>query len=152
MRINHYRTKLDDNGVTIMLREGHNYGGQVQLNRPDLVFRFCTDYLEMQREAEEYVYCLCFSTSNRLIGMFEVSHGTNNTSLCGPREIFQKALLCNAAGIIIVHNHPSGDPTPSRSDLENAQRLKSAGELIGVKLVDSIVVGNNSYVSLSEDI
>lgn len=151
MRINHYKTRQDENGIAILLREAsHNYGGEVKLNDPRRVYEFCRDYLEMDRETEEYVYCLCFSSSNRLIGLFEISHGTCNSSVCNNREIFQKALLCNAVNIIITHNHPSGDPTPSREDINVCSKVREAGEVIGVKLIDSIIVGNQNYISLKE--
>jgi DNA repair protein RadC len=79
----------------------------------------------------------------------EVSVGSLNQSIVHPRELFKTALLSSAAAIILVHNHPSGDPTPSREDIEITRRLKEAGEILGVKLLDHIIVGS-SYLSFTE--
>jgi DNA repair protein RadC len=72
-----------------------------------------------------------------------------NQSIVHPRELFKTALLSSAAAIILVHNHPTGDPTPSREDIEITRRLKEAGEILGVKLLDHIVIGS-SYISFVE--
>jgi DNA repair protein RadC len=87
------------------------------------------------------------NTKNKIVGVFEISHGTVNASLVTPREVFQKALLANAVSIILMHNHPSGDSTPSQQDIEITKRLVEAGKIVGVDVLDHIVVGDN-YVSL----
>ena len=92
---------------------------------------------------------LCLNSKNRVIGVFEISHGNVNSSLIGAREIFQKALLANSVQIILVHNHPSGDTTPSKEDIFVTQKFKELGEFIGVPLVDHIIVGD-SYASIKE--
>lgn len=68
-----------------------------------------------------------------------------NITICNPREIFIKALLCGASGIVIIHNHPSGDTTPSEQDIKSYNRLKEAGKLIGINVLDSIIVGDSYY-------
>ena len=94
---------------------------------------------------------MCFNSKCRLLGIFEISHGTVNMSVCSPREIFQKALLCNAVSIILAHNHPSGDTTPSNHDIDFTERVSEAGKMIGVDLADSIIVGDGTYYSMTED-
>jgi DNA repair protein RadC len=89
------------------------------------------------------------NTKNKIIGVFEISHGTVNASIVNPREAFQKALLANAVSVIFMHNHPSGDPTASREDIEVTKRLSEAGKIIGVEVLDHIIVGD-SYSSLKE--
>ena len=89
----------------------------------------------------------CMNTKNRIVGIFEISHGNVNSSIVGTREIFQKALLANAVQIILVHNHPSGDPTPSKEDIFVTMKVKELGEFIGVPLVDHIIIGDH-HVSL----
>ena len=79
----------------------------------------------------------------------EISHGTVNASLVTPREVFQKALLANAVSIILMHNHPSGDCTASRQDVEITKRLAEAGKIVGVEVLDHIIVGDR-YSSLKE--
>ena len=103
------------------------------MNDPEKIWRFCTDVLQMDTLPEEYVYMICKDNKGRLIGFFEVSHGTINASACDPRSIYQKALLCNAASIVVVHNHPSGDSTPSQDDVNAYERIKEAGKILGIR-------------------
>ena len=88
----------------------------------------------------EKVIALHLNTKHRLIGVHVVSVGTLNASLVHPREVFKAAFLANAAGFILAHNHPSGDPTPSTEDCELVSRLVKAGELLGVELLDALIV------------
>ena len=90
------------------------------------------------------------NTKNKLIGINTVSVGSLNASIVHPREVLKPAILANAAGIIIGHNHPSGDPTPSREDLDITKRLGEACEIIGIKLLDHIIVGDGQYISFKE--
>ena len=83
---------------------------------------------------------------NRIIALDMVSIGSLNQSIVHPRELFKTALLSSAAAIIMVHNHPTGDPTPSREDIDITRRIKEAGEILGVKLLDHIIIGS-SYLS-----
>jgi len=82
---------------------------------------------------------------NRIICLEIVSIGTLNQAIVTPRDTFKTALLSNAAAIILVHNHPTGDPTPSAEDLEVTRRLREAGELLGIKVLDHIIVGDSYY-------
>ena len=79
------------------------------------------------------------------------SKGTVNASLVTPRELFIEALQKNAVSIIILHNHPSGDPSPSREDMLTTKRIQDAGALIGIELLDHIIIGNNCYISFREE-
>ena len=80
----------------------------------------------------------------------QISEGSLNQSIVHPREVFSPAVRESAAAVILVHNHPSGDPTPSREDLEISRRLKEAGELLGIRVLDHIIIGDNTYVSFVE--
>ena len=86
-----------------------------------------------------------------MIGIEETSRGSLTTTILHPREVFKSAILANAASIILVHNHPSGDPTPSREDIEITKRLQRAGHLLGIKVLDHIVIGREKYVSMKDD-
>ena len=77
------------------------------------------------------------------------SVGSDCASIVSVREIFRSALRANAAHVILLHNHPSGDPTPSKADVAITRRIRLAGELIGIELLDHIIIGNNSYISFS---
>jgi DNA repair protein RadC len=88
----------------------------------------------------EQVIALHVNTKQKLIGVHVVSIGTLNASLVHPREVFKAALLTNAAGLILAHNHPSGDPTPSPEDRALVSRLRQAGDILGVELLDALIV------------
>ena len=108
-------------------------------------------YMEDMRHCrQEEVKLLLLNTKARLISETNISKGTVNASLVTPREVFVEALQKNAVSIILLHNHPSGDPTPSREDVLLTKRVKDAGELIGIDLLDHIIIGNNCYISMRE--
>ena len=88
----------------------------------------------------ERVLALHFNIKHRLIGVHVVSVGTLDAALVSPRDTFKAALLSNAAAVVIAHNHPSGDPTPSGEDRALCDRLRQAGELLGVTLLDFVIV------------
>jgi DNA repair protein RadC len=102
----------------------------------------------LRHEAVEVFVVLCLSTTRRVLGYYEVSRGTLDSTLVHPRDVFKVAVLANAAAIIAAHNHPSGDPSPTREDLGITRRLISAGEILGIELLDHIVVGDEHWVSL----
>lgn len=151
VRMIKYKTKLTENKRVELEKE-------VSTNCPDLVsvIRSPEDatmigrgFMRIHEEPEEHMYMICMNTKNRIIGVFEISHGNVNSSIVGVREIFQKALLANAVSIILMHNHPSGDPTPSREDINVTKRIVEAGKLIGIEVLDHIIVGEQ-YSSLKE--
>ena len=104
----------------------------------------------LQDEAAEVFGVLCLTTKHRAIAYHEVSRGTLDATLVHPREVFKGALLANAAAIIVGHNHPSGDCTPSPDDIALTQRLVSAGELLGIPVLDHVIIGDGRYISLKE--
>ncbi len=99
---------------------------------------------------KEYFLILLLDGKNRILREVQISEGSLNQSIVHPREVFNPAVRESAAAVILVHNHPSGDPTPSREDLEISKRLKEAGELLGIRVLDHIIVGDNAYVSFVE--
>ncbi len=103
------------------------------------LFRF------LQLEPKELMFSLHVDSKNRLICVELVSVGSLNASIVHPREVFKSVLLSSAAGLIMIHNHPSGDPTPSREDHEITKRLKEASELLGIRLLDHIIIGETCY-------
>ncbi len=86
---------------------------------------------------------------HRMIGEVEVSRGSLNQSLVHPREVFAPALRESAAAILVLHNHPSGDPQPSRDDHEVTRRLVRAGEILGIRVVDHVIVARGGFVSFA---
>ncbi len=105
---------------------------------------------EMRHCKQEELKLLMLNSKTRLIGESNISKGTVNASLITPRELFVEALQKDAVSIIILHNHPSGDPTPSKEDILITNRIKQAGNLIGIELLDHIIIGNNCYISFCE--
>ena len=151
VRMIKYKTKLTENRRVALEKE-------ICVNRPDMVSiirspedasNVAKGFIQLHENPEEHLYMICMNTKNRIIGVFEISHGNANSSIVGVREIFQKALLANAMSIIVMHNHPSGDTTPSREDIEVTKRIAEAGKIIGIELLDHIIVGDN-YCSLKE--
>lgn len=149
MRITIYRTELDENRHNVLVKEkAVNYTSE-SINSPQSVIDMLNTVFRLNRQAEEHVYMIALNTKGKVLGVFEISHGAVSQSFCGSREIFISALLCGASGIILAHNHPSGDVTPSKEDVRVYQRIKEAGELIGVNLLDNIIVGD-TYFSFTE--
>ena len=99
----------------------------------------------LSRQAEEHIYMLALNTKCGLLGVFELAHGTVDSALCEPREIFIRALLCGASSVVLVHNHPSQDVNPSKVDCAVSKRIREAGGLVGVELTDHIIVGDGYY-------
>ena len=105
---------------------------------------------EMRHKEQEFLKMLILNTKNVLMKDIDISKGTVNASLATPREIFIEALKYRATSVILLHNHPSGDPTPSNDDCLFTKRVAEAGKMIGISLLDHIIIGDNSYVSLKE--
>lgn len=150
-RMTKYKTKLTENKRVVLEKE-------VSMNYPELshIIRSPEDavvigktFMHIHEEPEEYMYMICMNTKNKVTGVFEISHGNVNSSIVGTREVFQKALLANAVSIILMHNHPSGDPSPSREDIEITRRMVEAGKILGIQVLDHIIIGDR-YSSLKE--
>ena len=99
----------------------------------------------------EHFWALALSTKNQLLRMVEVSVGSLNASIVHPRELFKEAVRISAASVVVVHNHPSGDPTPSGADIQLTRRLSKAGDVLGIELLDHVVIGDGgAHASLRE--
>ena len=108
-------------------------------------------YMEQLRcDDQENIICMMLDTKLHFIGEERITRGTVDASLLSTRDLFLAALRCRAVNIILIHNHPSGDPTPSRQDIVLTEKVSKAGELIDIKLIDHIVIGDRSYVSFAE--
>jgi len=105
---------------------------------------------EMRHLSQEQFHVMLFNTKQVLIRELLISKGTVNASLAEPREIFIEALRYQAVSLIMVHNHPSGDPEPSREDIRLTKRVRDAGILIGIELLDHVIIGDSQYISLRE--
>lgn len=103
---------------------------------------------EMRYFDREHVRILCLDQKNGLLGMEEISIGGLAFSLVHPREVFKPAIKRSCAAIILVHNHPSGDPAPSEEDIKTTQRIVKAGKIIGIDVADHVIIGDGKYYSL----
>ena len=105
---------------------------------------------DMRHLEQEQVRAMFFDTKQKLIRDVTLAKGTVNASVISPREIFIEGLRCGAVSLILVHNHPSGDPSPSREDELLTRRVEEAGKIIGISLLDHVIIGDTTYISLRE--
>ena len=120
----------------------------IYIRGPQDVHKFLHE--RASQELGEVFYVLTLNTQSRVVSCQEVTRGTLNSSLVHPREVFRLAIAEGAAGIIVVHNHPSGDPTPSADDRTVTKQLVEAGKIIDIPVYDHVVIGNGCYVSFAE--
>jgi DNA repair protein RadC len=121
----------------------HGFSKKIETTKD--VFNHFVD--ELKDKKKEYLYALYLDTKNRIIKEELISIGTLNASMIHPREIFSSAIKACSHAIILVHNHPSGDPTPSKNDEEMTQRLFEAGELLNIEIIDHVIIGKDDYFS-----
>jgi len=106
---------------------------------------------EFRHQDREHFAVLVLNTKNQVLAVERVAVGTLNSTTVHPREVFKCAVRRSAAALILVHNHPSGDPTPSRQDLDLTRRLAEAGEIMGIAILDHLIIGDNRYTSLKAE-
>ena len=118
------------------------------ISSPKDAYEMIKDQLQ-DLDREQFIIA-CLNTKNEPTNISVVSVGTLNKAIVHPREVFKTAILSNAASIMAFHNHPSGDTTPSDQDIQLTHRLVEAGELLGIKLLDHLIIGDGSFTSLKE--
>ena len=123
--------------------------GKKSLDDAKDVYEFVRDLIS-DRDREVYL-TLCLDSKNRLVCINETFVGMVNSVNTCPREIFKVAILSNAVSIITVHNHPSGNPKPSRVDIVSTQKVKQAGDLLGIRLLDHVIIGDGAYYSFADN-
>lgn len=151
MQINTYELILDTETKhsSLQLKEALSYSGDTMYT-PLAIFTMMVELFHLERMADEYVYLIAFNNKMKVLGLFQVSHGIGNASLIDPRGIFMRAVYIGASNLILVHNHPSGVTTPSKEDISVHKRLKEAGELMGIPIVDHVIIGSDGYLSFKE--
>ena len=105
---------------------------------------------ELKEKDREHFAVILLNTKNRVLGVEVVSIGTLDASLVSPREVLKSALLANAAALVCVHNHPSGDPSPSAEDIRITKTLKQAAKIMDINILDHVIIGDTEHVSLRE--
>ena len=121
---------------------------RLSFNEPITIAKYYMEHL--RHEEQEVLIVMLLDGRNHLLKEETISRGTVNGTLITPREIFMEALKYHAVAVVLVHNHPSGDPTPSECDRKITERVYTCGELLGVKLLDHIVIGDQKYISFRE--
>lgn len=120
-----------------------------KINSPEDIFRYI--YPKIREEKQEKFLILCLDTKNHIIRDETIFVGGLDFSIVQPREIFKAALLESAASIVLIHNHPSGDPTPSREDIIITNRVIESGRLLGINVWDHLIIGDGCYISLKQE-
>ncbi|MCR4435262.1 MAG: DNA repair protein RadC [Clostridiales bacterium] len=126
----------------------YGMGNRVVIKSPDDVKKLVME--EMRHLKKEVFKVILLNTKSHLIKHINISMGSLNASVVHPREVFSEAVKVGCSGLIFVHNHPSGDPEPSLEDLETTERLVSGGNILGIKVLDHIIIGNGTYMSFKE--
>lgn len=126
-----------------------NLSSSIVFNDPDTIASYYME--EMRHLTVEKVKVLFLNTKGHLIKAIDLSSGSVNTSILSSREIFIEALKYEAVNIVLIHNHPSGDPTPSIEDKVSTNSVRKAGEYIGIGLIDHIIIGDNCYTSFARE-
>jgi DNA repair protein RadC len=121
------------------------------IQSPADAYELINKALKLESSAVERFGILSLNTKNELAGVHVLTIGTLNSVVVHPREIYQAAILNNAASIILFHNHPSGNPEPSKEDIQLTQRIELAGDLMGITMLDHIIIGHESFCSLREE-
>lgn len=135
-----------------LVREKEEKYMEKQANSPEEVANIINEVFNMDTQPFETFVMMALDTKKRPVGCFVVSQGSLNGTIVEPREVFQRAILANADSIVVAHNHPSGEVTPSFKDMDATRVLKEAGELLRIELVDHIIIGENGkYYSFREN-
>ncbi|MBE6081254.1 MULTISPECIES: RadC family protein [Tissierellales] len=127
----------------------YNYNMEkIQVSSPEVLVNLLME--EMRYLKKEYFKIAILNTKNNIISIETISVGNLNSSIVHPREVFNLAIRKSANSIILIHNHPSGDPNPSPEDINITNRLIEAGNIVGITVLDHIIIGDNRYVSFKE--
>ena len=136
-----YETLYVSEATTNYLKTGSRYTSPSQVYE---MFSF------LMQETKEMFICLHLDGKNRILCCDLVSIGSLNQAIVNPREVFKTACLSSAAALLLIHNHPTGDPSPSSEDIAITRRLKEAGEILSIKVLDHIIIGDGEYLSFVE--
>lgn len=139
--------------LEVVQESSKRYEVEKQITSSIMAKEVLKEVFRLDKQSEEVLCLLCLDTKNKVVGAFEVSRGTVNSSSAHPREIFKRAMLMNSARIMIGHNHPSGDVSPSSADDRFTSKIVNGGEILGIEVLDHIIVGggNNESYSYAEE-
>lgn len=141
--------RIDVYSLRLVKESSVTYNLEKPIVNPATAAEIINQIFDLQNQPNEVFAILCLNTKNKVAGAHIISQGSLSASIVHPREVFKAALLNNSASIILAHNHPSGDPEPSREDIETTKRLVAAGEILGIQVLDHLIIGDK-YLSMKE--
>ena len=148
MRVTKYDMLLNEEQHPYLVKEeSKNCPDVDKMTSPEKIKKVMDDVFNASYLAEEHVWVIAMNVRCRPLGIFEISHGNVSTSLVGTREIFMRLMLCGASQFVMVHNHPTGDVSPSKYDINTTKEVVEAGKLMKIELCDHIIVGTDGYYS-----
>lgn len=151
MRITKYGMRLDESKHPVLVEEKTTNYVAESVSTPKDIAKMCNEVFGLKDMAEEYVYAISMNAKCKVNGVFELSHGSVQKTVLSSRELFMRLLLTGAVQFVIVHNHPSGDPTPSNADLQVTRKLYEASKLMDIEFTDHIILGDDrAFCSLRE--
>lgn len=150
MIINFYNIKVNERRQTILVKEKTVNYSVKKLVRPKHFVKMMNKFFQLDSLAEEYCYLLALNRKCKILGGFFLSKGMVNQSKPDTREIFLRAFLAGASCILLMHNHPTGDATPSKADIQVTKRIREAGILLDISLLDHIIVAKDGFYSFYE--
>lgn len=151
MRITKYNLGMTPERTNMLVKEkAKNYEGYDNLSAPWKIADMMRSVFNIGNMAEEYFYVIAMSAKYKPIGVFEISHGASTFTYVDPKAIFSRLLICGGPIWIAVHNHPSGDCTPSKEDLSITAKLFFLSKMLGITMADHIIVSDKDFFSLKE--
>ena len=153
MRLTEYSLQIND-GIPYLVKEKSSNFPGLKANSPEALAEIGEKVMSLNRMAEEYLYAIALSMKCRVLGVFQISHGTVSSSSFMSREIFIRMLLAGAAHFVVMHNHPSGEPTPSTDDIRCTEKVREIGLMMGLPLLDHIIIGageDSEFYSFTEN-
>ena len=152
MRITCYdiRKNLETNNLDLVKEKNFNYEGKAMTN-PSEIANFLAENVGTKTLTDERAHIIALNTSGKILGLFQIAQGSANAATVGIREIFMRLLTIDATGFIFTHNHPSGNSNPSAQDIKLTQKLKEAGDLMGIKMLDHIITTAEDYYSFKNN-
>ena len=146
MRIITYKTILDEDKKPILVKESsRNYSAAKVLGDSKTTFDMLNAMFDAKNLTDEHAWAIAVNSKLAPIGIVEVSHGSTNSAFISAQSVFTKMCLLGASGCIFSHNHPSGDTSPSQEDCNITDVLNKAGDLLGIKLLDHIIIGDSCF-------
>lgn len=152
MRVSKYSVEIRADGRNVLVKESAKNCDEISggIDSKEKAKMLLDAMFQANYQAEEHIWLIALNTKLKPVGVFEVSHGTVDTSIVRPREIFVRLLLCGATGFIIAHNHPSGDTTLSSEDIDVTTRLSKSAKIMGLRFLDHVILGNSVFSLLGQ--